>query len=107
MIEINKDQAIAVMEENLKRIRECSDTETFLLLSYDLENNLSIGRKRMTLANGKSLVKKSKTFVLNRDNDEDSVSTLSIYSERQKDIYNIIPIGKKHDMIIIPKITRK
>ena len=107
MIEINKEQAILVMEQNLKRIKECSETETFLLLSYDLEKNMSICKKRMTLANGKSLVKKSKTFVLNKDNDEDSVSTLSIYSERQKDIYNIIPIGKKHDMIIIPQNYQK
>ena len=56
------------------------------------------------LKNGKKLVKNSKTFVLNKDEEEDSVSILSIYSDKQKDIYNIIPIGKKHDMIVIPQL---
>lgn len=105
MIEISKEQAIKVMEENLKILKECSDSDTFLLLSFDLKENKSLGRKRIGLKNGKKLVKSSKTFVLNKDDDEeDSVSILSIYSEKQKDMYNIIPIGKKHDMIVIPQL---
>ena len=104
MIEINKEQAIKVMEENLKILKECSDSDTFLLLSFDLKENKSLGRKRIGFKNGKKLVKSSKTFILNKDDEEDSVSVLSIYSEKQKDIYNIIPIGKKHDMIVIPQM---
>lgn len=104
MIEISKEQAIKVMEENIKILKECSDSDTFLLLSFDLKENKSLGRKRLDLKNGKTLVKNSKTFVLNRDNEEDSVSILSIYSSMQKDIFNILPIGKKHDMIIIPQL---
>ena len=104
MIEISKEQAIEVMEENLRILKECSDSDTFLLLSFDLKENKSLGRKRMGLKSGKKLVNKSKTFILNKDDAEDSVSVLSIYSDKQKDIYNIIPIGKKHDMIVIPQL---
>ena len=102
MIEINKRQAIRVMEDNLRRIKKSADTDTFLLLSYDLENSMSLGRIRMNFKSGKKLVRSSKTFILNNDSDKDSVSTLSIYTDTQNDIFNIIPVGKKHDMIIIP-----
>lgn len=104
MIEISKEQAIQVMEENLRVLKECSDSDTFLLLSYDLKENKSLGRKRLNSNKGRKLVKNSKTFVLNKDCDENSVSVLSIYTALQNDIYNIIPIGKKHDMIIIPQL---
>lgn len=104
MIEITRKQAIQVMEENLRILKECSDSDTFLLLSFDLKENKSLGRKRMGLKNGEKLVRNSKTFVLNKDDEEYSISVLSIYSDKQKDIYNIIPIGKKHDMIVIPQL---
>lgn len=104
MIEISKEQAIKVMEENLKILKECSDSDTFLLLSFDLKENKSLGRKRLDLNNGRKLVSNSNTFILNKDEEEDTVSVLSIYSALQKDIYNILPIGKKHDMIIIPQL---
>ena len=104
MIEISKEQAIKVMEENLKILKECSDSDTFLLLSFDLKENKSLGRKRLDLNNGRELVSNSKTFILNKDEEEDTVSVLSIYSALQKDIFNILPIGKKHDMIIIPQL---
>ena len=104
MIEISKEQAIKVMEENLKILKECSDSDTFLLLSFDLKEHKSLGRTRLDLNNGRKLVKNSKTFILNTDNEEDSVSVLSIYTAMQKDILNILPIGKKHDMIIVPQL---
>ena len=104
MIEISKEQAIKVMEENLKILKECSDSDTFLLLSFDLKENKSLGRKRLDLNNGRELVSNSKTFILNKDEEEDTVSVLSIYSALQKDIFNILPIGKKHDMIIVPQL---
>ena len=104
MIEISKEQAIKVMEENLKILKECSDSDTFLLLSFDLKENKSLGRTRLDLNNGRKLVKNSKTFILNTDSEEDSVSVLSIYTAIQKDILNILPIGKKHDMIIVPQL---
>ena len=103
MIEISKEQAIKVMEENLKILKECSDSDTFLLLSFDLKENKSLGRKRVNFKNGKKLVYDSKTFILNKD-EEDSVSVLSMYTAMQKDIFNILPIGKKHDMIIVPQL---
>ena len=104
MIEISKEQAIKVMEENLKILKECSDSDTFLLLSFDLKENKSLGRNRIDLLHGRKLVSNSKTFVLNKDEEEDSVSVLSIYTALQKDIFNILPIGKKHDMIIVPQL---
>lgn len=104
IISISRKEAIKVMENNLKILKECSDSDTFLLLSYDLENKRSLGRKRLNKKSGRKLLDKSKTFVLNNDNDEDSVSMLSIYTVLQKDIYNIMPIGEKHDMILIHKL---
>lgn len=104
MIKISREEAIRVMENNLKIIKECSDSDTFLLLSYDLEKEKSLGNRRIDFKKGKNLVNKSKTFVLNKDDDEDSVSILSMYTAWQKDIYNIIPIGNKHDMILISKL---
>ena len=53
---------------------------------------------------GIKLIKRSGTIVLNKDSDEDMVSILSMYTAIQKDIYNIVPIGEKHDMILIPKL---
>ena len=53
MIEISKEQAIKVMEENLKILKECSDSDTFLLLSFDLKENKSLGRTRLDLNNGR------------------------------------------------------
>ena len=64
----------------------------------------SLGRKRVNFKNGKKLVYDSKTFILNKDEEEDSVSVLSMYTAMQKDIFNILPIGKKHDMIIVPQL---
>ena len=105
LIKISRDEAIRIMEENLKTLKECSDTDMFLLLSSDLEKGVFIGRSRVDKNGGIKLIKKSKTFVLNEYNsDHDVVSILSIYTALQKDIYNIIPIGKKHDMIIIPQL---
>ena len=105
MIEkISKEKAIKVMEENLKILKEYSDSDTFLLLSFDLKENKSLGRKRLNLIGGNKIVNNSKTFVLNKDYEEDSVSVLSMYTAIQNDIYNILPIGKKHDMIIIPQL---
>ena len=101
---ISKEEAIKVMENNLKLLKEYSDTDTFLLVSYDLETKKNLGRHRLNFINGKMLINKSKTFVLNEDSEDDKASILSIYSVKQKDIYNIIPIGKKHDMILIPQL---
>lgn len=101
---ISRKKAIEIMEENLRIIKECSDSDTFLLLSYDLTNSKSLGRARLNEKKGKQLIDKSKTFVLNEDNDKDSVSILSIYTEKQLDILNIIPIGQKHDMVLVSQL---
>ena len=101
---INRQEAIEVMEENLRRLKKCSDVDTFLVLSYDLGTNRILGRGRLNSKKGRELIKNSETFVLNEDSEEDSMSILSIYTEKQLDIFNIVPIGKKHDMIIYPKL---
>lgn len=104
LIEVNREEAMKIMEENLRIIKECSDSDTFLLLSSDLEKGIFIGRSRVNGNGGIKLIKRSKTFVLNEDFGDDIVSTLSMYTTIQKDIYNIIPHGEKHDMIIIPQL---
>ena len=44
LVEINKDDAIKVMENNLKILKECNDSDTFLILSSDLEKGIFIGK---------------------------------------------------------------
>ena len=104
MITISREEAIRIMENNLRILKECSDSDTFLLLSYDLTKNKSLGRRRLNAKSGKELMNVSKTFVLNEDDEEDTISVLSIYTEKQKDIFNIVPIGQKHDMILYPQL---
>lgn len=104
LVKIDKQEAIRVMENNLKILKESRDSDTFLLLSSDLEKETFLGRKRMNRNGGIKLIKRSETIVLNKDSDEDMVSILSMYTAIQKDIYNIVPIGEKHDMILIPKL---
>lgn len=102
-IVITRKKAIEVMEENLRVLKESSDSDTFLLLSCDLQEQRNLGKRRLNKKDGEKLINESKTFILDEDEEEDSVSILSIYSERQN-IYNILPIGKKHDMILIPQL---
>ena len=104
LVKIDKQEAIRVMENNLKILKESRDSDTFLLLSSDLEKETFLGRKRMNRNGGIKLIKRSGTIVLNKDSDEEMVSILSMYTAIQKDIYNIVPIGEKHDMILIPKL---
>lgn len=104
LTKINRQDAIKVMEDNLKILKECNDSDTFLLLSSDLEKETFIGRRRLNRNGGIKLIRRSRTFVLNEDSDKDTVSILSMYTAIQKDIYNIVPIGEKHDMIIIPQL---
>lgn len=99
--EITQTQAIKVMEDNLKKIKEYSGCDTFLLLSYNLENGIPIQNRRLNREEGMELIKCCKSFTLNKDSGDDDVSVLSMYTELQKDIHNIQPTGKKHDIIII------
>lgn len=101
---ISRKKAIEVMEENLRILKECSDSDTFLLLSHDLNTKRCLGRKRLDRQSGRKLMNESKTFVLSEDKEEDSMSILSIYTEKQLDIFNIVPIGQKHDMILFPQL---
>ena len=107
LVAISRERAIEVMERNLNFLKGCADTDKFLLLSYDLEQDKSLGRARLDALSGVTLINKSKTFVLNEeDSEEDSVSTLSIYTKKQSNIFNILPIGIKHDMLLVHKLER-
>lgn len=101
-IEITQTQDIKSMDNNLKKIKEYYNSDTFLLLSYDLKNNIPLDRRRVNRQCGLKIINCCKTFILNEDQELDKVSTLSMYTSMQKDIYNILPIGEKYDMIIIP-----
>lgn len=101
LIKINRDQAIKVMEANLKKIKEYSGCDTFLLLSYNLETGIPVQNKRLNRTGGMELIKYCKSFILNKDFGSDDVSVLSMYTSIQNDTYNILPIGEKYDMLII------
>ena len=105
-VEISKQNAIKLMEQNLVEVRKHYNKNTFYLLSYDLEKNIFIGDNRLDMKGGMRILNKSKTFILNKDTDEqNAASILSIYTAIQYNIYNIMPIGEKHDMIIITPLN--
>lgn len=101
LFNLSKAQAIKIMDTNLEKIRKISGNDRFLLLSYDMKNNIS--KKRwLNKEEGKTIIEKSKTFILNFDSsEEDPISVLSMYTVIQEDIYNILLLGEKHDMIIM------
>lgn len=102
LIEITQNQAINIMEDTFSILKKCYGSDTFSLLSYDLGNNVSNGNIRLNRTDGIKIIKNSKTFVLNKECEkEDEVSTLSMYTNKQEDIFNILPVGIKYDMIII------
>lgn len=101
---ISRSEAIMVMKNNLEVLKKCCDCDTFLVISSDLEKEKFIGNIRLNKSGGINLIRKSKTCVLNKDLEEDPISVLSMYTNIQKDILNIVPKGKKYDMIIIPQL---
>ena len=52
LVEINKDDAIKVMENNLKILKECNDSDTFLILSMTPQEDLD-NRMKENLPNSK------------------------------------------------------
>ena len=47
------------------------------------------------------IINNSKTFVLNKERGkEDEFSTLSMYTDKQEDIFNILPVGIKYDIYL-------
>lgn len=95
IIKLNREETIKLLLED-----KC---DFFLVVSHDLERDKSLGKRRIDKNNGIILVGDSKSFVLNKDNeDEDSFSILSLYTALQKDIFNIESRGIKHDMMLIP-----
>lgn len=95
LIKLNKEEAAKLLLED--------KFDFFLVVSHDLEKDISLGKKRIDRNNGVVLISDSKTIVLNKDNDGiDSFSILSLYTALQKDIFNISPRGVKHDMMLVP-----
>lgn len=95
LIKLNREEAVKLLLED-----KC---DFFLVVSHDLEKDKSLGKRRIDKRNSIVLVSDSKTFVLNKDNDDtDSFSILSLYSVLQKDIFNIETKGIKHDMMLVP-----
>lgn len=100
-------QIIKLDSESAKKLID-SGVDCYLVLSYDLEQDIPIGKRRMDKGRCGVLVTNSKTIVLNQDDDEDdSFSILSLYSALQKDIFNTEPKGMKHDMILFSPIFNK
>lgn len=93
LIKVTKQEAIDLISQ--------IDEDIFIVISHDLEHDKCIGRKRINKKGSKVLITNSKTFVLNKDEEEeDSFSILSTYTALQRDMYNIRNVGVKHDMIL-------
>lgn len=99
VIKLSPEEARKMIDEMKKIIDD--DRDCYLVFSHDLEKGLSIGKKKINKKKSKVLIANSKTIVLNKDEEEeDSFSTLSLYTVLQKDIFHIEPRGIKHDMIL-------
>lgn len=95
LIRLNREETIKLLLED--------KFDFFLVVSHDLEKDKSLGKRRIDKNNGIILVGDSKSFVLNKDNEEDDTfSILSLYTALQKDIFNIESRGIKHDMLLVP-----
>lgn len=93
-------QIIELEAEKAKKMID-QGAKCYLILSHDLEHDISLGKKRINKSKSTVLIMNSKTIVLNQDDtEEDSFSILSLYTAMQKDIFNIEPKGVKHDMIL-------
>lgn len=93
LIKISKKEALEIINEG---------ADVYLVVSHDLEKKINIGKRHMNIENSTEIINKSKTIVLNQDlDDEDSFSMMSLYSIKQKDIFNIIPKGIKHDILLL------
>lgn len=94
MIQLTEDEAI-----NYIRKQKCN---IFLMVSEDMSRNVFLGRKYINKQVGVELIRESKTVVLNEDKDkDDSFSLMSLFVDSQPDILNLIPKGKKHDIIFV------
>ena len=103
---ITKEQAIEEIEENLKRLKQYSNRDKFLMFSYDLKEKKALGKKLVNRESGEDIIKESKTFVLAKDKSAFPISTLSMYTEHQN-IRRILPIGIKHDVILFPSLSKE
>ena len=96
-------QLVKLNREEVAKLLLEDKSDFFLVVSHDMERDKSLGRRRIDKGKSIVLVRNSKTFILNKDDeDTDSFSILSLYSAFQKDIFNIEPRGIKHDMLLIP-----
>lgn len=99
-ISITRTQA-----ENLIKWNRTFINVSYTLLPYDLKNSKPIPKRRIDKNESLQIIKMCKTFILNKDaddeDDENEVLILSMYTELQKDIYNILQKGLKYDLIII------
>lgn len=100
-------ELLKISSEEAKKIID-SGCDCYLVLSHDLEKDISLGKRRINKKKGKVLVMDSKTIVLNKEEEEeDSFSILSLYSAFQKDIRHIRPLGVKHDMILLSPVIHE
>jgi predicted DNA-binding ArsR family transcriptional regulator len=87
--------------DNFKKMIEDSDEEQFLTLGNDLETGVFLGRALINKAECKNMINKAASLVVNIDEEEDSVSVISLYSHKQNDLFNIKMKGKKSDIYML------
>lgn len=86
------------MIDNMKKVIEDSDNETYLMLNNDLETGAFLGRGFIDKKTCKSMVNGASSLIINIDDEEDTIPVVSLYSYKQNNPFNIVMKGKKSDI---------
>lgn len=81
-------------------INDC-DAEIYLVLENDLESNSMAIRSRLNKKKVLMIIPKAKSIIANIDDEEDSISTLSLYSHIQQNPKCIEKKGTKKEILLI------
>jgi len=89
---INIDDAI----KRLQSLKKKNNKQMVVICTIDFDNDQEIGIKKATPDEGCTLIKKSKSIIMNED---EFLSHMELYSIEQNNIENIIKKGVVHDII--------
>ena len=101
VIDYTKHKMMYYCVDSMRKEIEDSDEENFLTFTNDLEKGVFLGRDLINRAECKDMVNTAESLIVNIDEEEDSVSVISLYSHKQNDPFNIMMKGKKSDIYML------
>lgn len=90
-------------DKAIERLQNLESDDKILLYTIDFDNNIE-SQKVTTVDEGRLLIKKSRSIIINEDQ---YMPHIQLFSTIQRDIKNIIKKGTMHDLIYKKKKTNK